>query len=77
MLLAPFELKGQQGSFNRGRLEVREETEDPKQQRSLTIFEASGGFFYMHNNRLYSPAEKQPKLPSEEEAHRLAGGIPT
>ncbi|MGH9893354.1 MAG: hypothetical protein ACREA0_15470 [bacterium] len=67
-----FELKSREGSFHRGRADLREETEDPKQQRSLTLFEASGGFFYMHNNRLYSPPEKQPKLPSEEEAHRLA-----
>ncbi len=71
-LVAAFDLKAAARPSRGEKWEVVEVGEEPLQQRSLTVYEASGGFSYMFDNLLFVPTDRQPKLPSEKEAYDLA-----
>jgi len=67
-----FGMRAQVQPLRNGKWEVVEGAEDPPRRRTLTVYEASGGFSYMFDNLIFMATEDQPKLPSEGEAFDLA-----
>ena len=70
-LAAQLGLGGETLDNGSGKLALRDRPGEDAQQ-TLTLFEASGGFFYRYDKELFRIPEEQPRLPDEDTAHKIA-----
>lgn len=68
---ARLNLVGESAKNGNGKLALRDYPKDIQQQ-TITMFEASGGFFYRYDKLLHAVPEKQAALPDDDKAFAIA-----